>query len=98
MAEISTVAIITAKPGRGDELEPLLRSLAEATHGEDGCVLYSLQRGLQDRDVFVTVEKWESAGPLEQHLATDRRAWDVTSPGRRRCGWRRPPARRRPCR
>lgn len=70
MAEISTVAIITAKPGRGDELEPLLRSLAEATHGEDGCVLYSLQRGIQDRDVFVTVEKWESARHLEQHLTS----------------------------
>ena len=70
MAEISTVAVITAQPGRGDELEALLRPLAEATHGEDGCVLYSLQRGLEERDVFVTVEKWESAGHLEQHLAS----------------------------
>ncbi len=33
MAEISTVALITARPGRGDELEGLLRPLAEATHG-----------------------------------------------------------------
>lgn len=69
MAEISTVAVLTARPGRGDELEGLLRPLAEATHGEDGCRLYSLQRGLQERDVFVTVEKWESAGHLERHLA-----------------------------
>lgn len=68
MAEISTVAIITAKPGRGDELGELLRPLAVATQGEDGCVLYSLQRGLWDRDVFVTVEKWESAAHLDAHL------------------------------
>ena len=70
MAEISTVALITARPGRGDELEGLLRPLAEATHGEDGCLLYSLQRGLQDRDVFVTVEKWASTDHLERHLAS----------------------------
>ena len=69
MSEVSTVAVITARPGRGDELEVLLRRLAEGTHAEDGCVLYSLQRGLQDRDVFVTVEKWESSGHLDAHLA-----------------------------
>jgi quinol monooxygenase YgiN len=65
---ISTVAIITAKPGRGDEAEAMLRSLAEASQGDDGCLLYSLQRGLQDRDVFVTVEKWESPEHLQAHL------------------------------
>jgi quinol monooxygenase YgiN len=68
MAGISVVAVITAKPGSGDEVEAMLRGLAESTHGEDGCALYSLQRGLEDRDVFVTVEKWDSQTALQAHL------------------------------
>jgi quinol monooxygenase YgiN len=68
MAGISVVAVITAKPGSGDEVEAMLRGLAESTHGEDGCALYSLQRGLEDRDVFVTVEKWDSQEALQAHM------------------------------
>lgn len=70
MSAISTVAVITAKPGSGDEVETILRTLAEATHGEEGCQLYSLQRGLEDSDVFVTVEKWASSADLAAHMAS----------------------------
>ena len=71
MSEISTVAIITAKPGRGTEVERALRDLAAATHAEPGCLLFSLQQGMRDPDVFVTVEKWDSLESLESHLASD---------------------------
>lgn len=70
MTEISTVAVIIAKPGSGDDVEHALRALAEATHGEDGCVHYSLHRGLQDSNVFFTVEKWRAQGDLDAHLAS----------------------------
>ena len=69
MADISVVAVITAKAGHGDEVEAMLRGLAESAHGEDGCMLYSLQRGLEDRDVFVTVEEVVVAqDALQAHL------------------------------
>ena len=71
MSEISTVAIITAKPGSGTEVERALRDLAVATHAEPGCLLFSLQQGMRDPDVFVTVEKWDSMESLESHLASD---------------------------
>ncbi len=67
---IGTVAVITAKPESADEVAALLSQLAADTHGEAGCILYSLQRGLQDPSVFVTVEKWESQEALQQHLAS----------------------------
>jgi quinol monooxygenase YgiN len=67
---ISTVAIITAKPGTGDEVEQVLRSLVEQTHTEAGCELYSLQRALENRDQFVTVEKWSSQEALQAHLGS----------------------------
>ena len=75
MSEISTVAIITAKPGSGTEVERVLRDLAVATHAEPGCLLFSLQQGMRDPDVFVTVEKWDSLDSLESHLASDHLAY-----------------------
>ena len=89
MSEISTVAIITAKPGSGTEVERVLRDLAVATHAEPGCLLYSLQQGMRDPDVFVTVEKWDSMESLESHLASDHLASTRSSPDRG-------PARHRP--
>ena len=71
MSEISTIAIITAKPGSGPDVEQALRQLAAASHAEPGCLLYSLQQGMRDPDVFVTVEKWDSLDSLEAHLASD---------------------------
>lgn len=65
---ISTIAVITAKPEAGDEVEAALRTLAEASHAEAGCEMYSLHRGLENRDIFVTVERWESRASLQAHL------------------------------
>lgn len=65
---VHVVAVITGRPGTGDRIGPMLLALAEATHGEDGCVLYSLQRGLENPDQFTTVEKWTSTEALAAHL------------------------------
>ncbi|MEO6886250.1 MAG: putative quinol monooxygenase [Jatrophihabitantaceae bacterium] len=67
MSEISTVAIITAKPGSAEQVEQALQTLAEGTHAEEGCLHYSLHRGLQDPNVFVTIEKWRSQEDLDTH-------------------------------
>lgn len=70
MPEIHTVAVITAKPEAAEQVADAMRALAEATHAEPGCLLYSLHRGAQDPNVFVTIEKWDSPESLEQHLAS----------------------------
>ncbi|SDJ00640.1 Quinol monooxygenase YgiN [Frankineae bacterium MT45] len=69
MPEVNVVAVIKAREGKGDELATALTGLANATHGEGGCIHYSLHRGLQDADTFVTVEKWGSQQDLEGHMA-----------------------------
>lgn len=68
MPAIGTTAIITAKPEAAAEVQAALAELAEATQAEAGCILYSLNRGLQEPNVFVTVEKWVSPDALDQHL------------------------------
>ena len=70
MPAIGTTAIITAKPDAAGEVESALAELAEATQAEPGCIMYSLNRGLEEPHVFVTVEKWESADALQRHLGS----------------------------
>lgn len=68
VTEISTVAVITAKPGSAEDVGRALGELATATQANDGCLHYSLHRGLQDRNVFVTIEKWHCQEDLDAHL------------------------------
>lgn len=63
-------AVITGVPGSGDRLEGMLVELAAGTHAEDGCLLYSLQRAVENTDQFVTVEKWTSKEALDGHLSS----------------------------
>lgn len=63
-------AVITGVPGSGDRLQGMLVELAAGTHAESGCLLYSLQRAVENPDQFVTVEKWTGQEALNQHLTS----------------------------
>lgn len=69
-APLHVSAVITGVPGSGDRLEGMLIELATGTHAEDGCLLYSLQRAVENPDQFVTVEKWTSKEALDDHLTS----------------------------
>ncbi len=78
MSMVHVLAIITAKPGRRDEILTAFRANVPAVHAEDGCIEYGptidtegvggLQTPLGD-DTFVVVEKWESLAALKAHAA-----------------------------
>ncbi len=78
MSTVHVLAIITAKPGRRDEILTAFRANVPAVHAEDGCIEYgatidaegvgSLQTPFGD-DTFVVVEKWESLAALKAHAA-----------------------------
>lgn len=63
-------AVITGVPGSGDRLQEMLVELTAGTHAEAGCLLYSLQRAVENPDQFVTVEKWTSKQVLDEHLTS----------------------------
>ena len=71
MSEIVVVGSLKAQPGKEDEAREAFSGLVAPTHGEDGCVLYSLHQGLADRTRFAFVERWESQERLEAHLGSD---------------------------
>lgn len=68
MSEIFVLAFARAKQGRGEELEKAFREAMPPTHAEEGCVKYALQRGQENKDEFVMVEKWTSKAALDLHL------------------------------
>ena len=75
---IHVLAIITAKPGKRDEILTHFRANMPAVHAEDGCIEYqpvvdadgfgAFQTKLGP-DTFVVVEKWASADALKAHGA-----------------------------
>ncbi|MGB3484734.1 MAG: putative quinol monooxygenase [Mycobacterium sp.] len=68
MSEIIVVASFIAKPGKEREAEEFLADLLDETHNEDGCLLYALNRGLEDPRRLVYVERWENRPLLDKHL------------------------------
>jgi quinol monooxygenase YgiN len=70
MAEVVVVGSFTAEPGKEAEAEAAFRRLLEPTHGEDGCILYALHRGVDDPRRLTFIERWASREELEAHLAS----------------------------
>jgi quinol monooxygenase YgiN len=76
---INVLAIITAKPGKRDEVLAAFRANVPAVHAEQGCIEYGAAvdaagvGGFQTKfgdDTFVVIEKWESLDALKAHAAS----------------------------
>ena len=75
---IHVVAIITAKPGKREDILREFRANVPAVHAEKGCIEYGPAIDTPDfgkiqtqfgADTFVVIEKWESAEALKAHGA-----------------------------
>ncbi|TDR93999.1 putative quinol monooxygenase [Enterovirga rhinocerotis] len=75
---IHVLAIITAKPGKRDEVLKHFHANVPAVHAEKGCLEYvptvdvegagAIQTAF-GTDTFVVVEKWETMDDLKAHAA-----------------------------
>jgi quinol monooxygenase YgiN len=75
---IRVVAVLTAKPGRRDELLALFQANVPNVRAENGCIEYAAHADadgigpLQTKfgpDTFVVLESWESPEALSAHAA-----------------------------
>ena len=73
---IHVIAIITAKPGKRDEILKNFKANVPAVHAEKGCIEYGpavdAQTDLSNQakvgpDKVVVVEKWEDLAALKAH-------------------------------
>jgi quinol monooxygenase YgiN len=75
---IHVVAVITAKPGKREEILKHFRANVPAVRAEKGCIEYGCaidadpapqMQTKYGTDTFVAIEKWESMDALKAHAA-----------------------------
>jgi quinol monooxygenase YgiN len=75
---IHVIAVITAKPGKRDEVLKHFRANVPAVRAEKGCIEYGAAvdadpalpvQTKYGADTFLVVEKWESMDALKAHAA-----------------------------
>ena len=73
---IHVIAVITARPGKRDEVLGHFRANVPAVRAEQGCIEYGAAvdaagapavQAKYGPDTFVVIEKWESMAALEAH-------------------------------
>ncbi len=73
---VHVLAMITAKPGRRDELLELFAANVPAVHAEEGCIEYGAAvdtdvlgrfQAMLGPDTVVVIEKWANAEALKAH-------------------------------
>ena len=74
---IHVLAIITAKPGKREEVLAAFRANMPAVHAEQGCIEYGPAADADagpgakyGSDTFVVIEKWDSLDALKAHAAS----------------------------
>jgi quinol monooxygenase YgiN len=75
---IHVIAVITAKPGKREEILRLFRANVPAVRAEAGCMEYGAAVDAENAlkfqtkwgpDTFLVVEKWDSMDALQAHAA-----------------------------
>jgi quinol monooxygenase YgiN len=75
---IHVIALITAKPGKRDEVLKHFRANVPNVHAEKGCIEYGAAvdanpalpvQTKYGADTFVVIEKWETMDDLKAHAA-----------------------------
>ena len=66
---LTVIAYMFAATGKRDELRSALEALIEPTRTEKGFINYDLHQSLEDPDMFLFYENWESGADLDAHLA-----------------------------
>ena len=71
MSEVVVVGSFSARPGKEAEAVEAFKALVEPTHREEGCILYALHQGVDDRRRLAFIERWTSRELLDAHLQSE---------------------------
>lgn len=64
------VAVLTARPGRGADLEQLMRGMVAASRQEPGNLRYDLWRDEENADRLIVDELYRDAAAIAAHRAS----------------------------
>jgi quinol monooxygenase YgiN len=68
--QVKMMALLTTKPGRGDELLGLLHGMANGSRAEPGNLRWDIWQDRSNRDRFVLDELYEDETAAQQHRET----------------------------
>jgi quinol monooxygenase YgiN len=71
MAEVVVVGSFVAREGKEDEARAAFEALVAPTHAEDGCILYALHQGNEDKRKLAFLERWASREAIDAHMESD---------------------------
>ena len=69
-ANIYTIAVLKAKPGKADALISVIEKLAAETRKEEGAQEYGFIRDQKTPDIVLSYEKWTDAKAESAHWET----------------------------
>ncbi|MCP2025166.1 quinol monooxygenase YgiN [Flavobacterium sp. HSC-32F16] len=64
---IYLTVVVKAKPEHQQEIKTLLYSLPELSIKEETCIEYNVHQSIDDENIFILNEKWESLDGLSLH-------------------------------
>lgn len=64
---IYLTVIVKAKPEYQQEIKILLSGLPELSRKEDACIQYDVHQSIDDENLFILNEEWESLDGLSLH-------------------------------
>jgi quinol monooxygenase YgiN len=65
---LTVVARVVAAEGAADTLQAEMTQLVLDTRKERGCIRYAMTRGVDDPNVFVFIEEWQTRALWEAHM------------------------------
>jgi quinol monooxygenase YgiN len=68
--ELIIVSRLQAKQNCEGALGDELKSLADATRSESGCLSYAIHRDINNAAVFILIQRWKSKEDLDIHFIT----------------------------
>ena len=69
---IAVTALLKAKRGEEDQLERVLRELAQKVRGaEPGCLLYQVARSQHDHQLYAVIERYTDEEALAAHANSE---------------------------
>lgn len=70
MSTLAIIGSVKAKPGKADELRPIILSMVLPTLAEEGCLRFEMNEA-EDRQSWVASELWESRELWDRHMESE---------------------------
>lgn len=70
MSQLNIIATITIKPEYHEAFKPIFKRLVIGSRAEHGCVQYELNQSIENPNIYIVVETWQSQQAIDLHNTT----------------------------